>query len=38
MNNIELIINKNNNDDTDCNDFSTSQDTDNELNMKTYCC
>ena len=32
MNNIELITNKNNNNDIDCNDFSTSQDTDNELN------
>ena len=35
MNNIEFIINKNNNNDIDCNDFSTSQDTDNELNTNT---
>ena len=37
MNNIELIVNKNDNNDIDCNDinFSTSQDTDNELNMNT---
>ena len=35
MNSIELIINKNYNNDIDCNDFSTSQDTDNELNTNT---